>query len=119
MYVWRKFVLRNNVLLFWLSNKMNPSFQILSTNIAEASLTIDDVVFVVDCGKVKEVYWRIRWFVVSDVRFYFLKKTYDYRTRVSQLQTTWIAKSNAEQRKGRNSLYIESFCVEQLNAVVV
>jgi HrpA-like RNA helicase len=55
---------------------------ILSTNIAEASLTIDDVVFVIDCGKVKE-------------------KSYEHNSRISQLKVSWIAKSNAEQRAGR------------------
>ncbi|TKR93949.1 hypothetical protein L596_008308 [Steinernema carpocapsae] len=64
---------------------------ILSTNIAEASLTIDDVVFVVDCGKVKE-------------------KTYDHNSRYSQLQVTWIAKSNAEQRSGRAGRCRKGYC---------
>ncbi|VDM96782.1 unnamed protein product [Thelazia callipaeda] len=64
---------------------------ILSTNIAEASLTIDDVIFVIDCGRAKE-------------------KIYDHSTRVSQLRKTWIAKSNAEQRAGRAGRCRDGFC---------
>ncbi|GMR54173.1 hypothetical protein PMAYCL1PPCAC_24368, partial [Pristionchus mayeri] len=64
---------------------------ILSTNIAEASLTIDDVVFVIDCGKAKE-------------------KTYDHASRISQLKCVWIAKSNAEQRRGRAGRCRPGFC---------
>ncbi|KAH7727727.1 Protein F52B5.3 [Aphelenchoides avenae] len=64
---------------------------ILSTNIAEASLTIDDVVFVIDGGKVKE-------------------KTYDHSNRISQLKVAWIAKSNAEQRSGRAGRCRNGFC---------
>jgi hypothetical protein len=55
---------------------------VLSTNIAETSLTIDDVAFVVDAGRAKE-------------------KTYDPHLKTSTLQSTWISKSSARQRKGR------------------
>lgn len=55
---------------------------ILSTNIAETSLTIDDVVFVIDCGKVKQ-------------------KTYDALTGATSLTTTWISLACAKQRMGR------------------
>uniref|UniRef100_A0A674PD13 RNA helicase n=1 Tax=Takifugu rubripes TaxID=31033 RepID=A0A674PD13_TAKRU len=55
---------------------------ILSTNIAETSITISDVVFVIDSGKVKE-------------------KSYDTLSRVSMLKTIWISKASVLQRKGR------------------
>lgn len=55
---------------------------ILSTNIAETSVTIPDVQFVIDSGKSRE-------------------KMYDQMRRITQLQCTWISKSNAKQRAGR------------------
>ncbi|POS75965.1 helicase associated domain-containing protein [Diaporthe helianthi] len=55
---------------------------ILSTNIAETSVTIPDVRFVVDTGKSRE-------------------KHYDQKRRITALQTRWISKSNAKQRAGR------------------
>lgn len=55
---------------------------ILSTNIAETSVTIDDVVFVIDIGKAKE-------------------KCFDAYNKVSSLQTRWISQACANQRKGR------------------
>lgn len=55
---------------------------ILSTNIAETSITINDVVFVIDSGKVKE-------------------KSHDTLNHVSMLKSVWISKASALQRKGR------------------
>ncbi|XP_074473095.1 3'-5' RNA helicase YTHDC2 isoform X3 [Sebastes fasciatus] len=55
---------------------------ILSTNIAETSITINDVIFVIDSGKVKE-------------------KSFDTVSHVSMLKTVWISKASALQRKGR------------------
>jgi HrpA-like RNA helicase len=48
---------------------------VIATNIAETSLTIDDVVFVVDCGKQKET-------------------GYDAINEMSTLQTVWISQAN-------------------------
>ncbi|XP_044224115.1 ATP-dependent RNA helicase DHX30 [Thunnus albacares] len=55
---------------------------VLTTNIAETSITIDDIVHVVDAGTHKE-------------------QNYDPRTKVSCLDTVWISRSNVTQRKGR------------------
>lgn len=55
---------------------------ILSTNVAETSITIDDVAVVIDSGKVKEV-------------------TYDPHVKLAFLKTTYVSKASARQRKGR------------------
>lgn len=55
---------------------------ILSTNIAETSITIPDVVYVIDSGRVKE-------------------KRYDPERRLSSLVSAWVGTSNLNQRAGR------------------
>ncbi|XP_066495045.1 probable ATP-dependent RNA helicase DHX34 [Tiliqua scincoides] len=55
---------------------------IVSTNIAETSVTIDGIRFVVDSGKVKEL-------------------SYDPKAKLQRLQEFWISRASAEQRKGR------------------
>ena len=55
---------------------------ILATNIAETSLTIEDVAFVIDTGRAKE-------------------KSYDPHLKTSTLQESWISQASAKQRKGR------------------
>ncbi|XP_024045823.1 DExH-box ATP-dependent RNA helicase DExH5, mitochondrial isoform X2 [Citrus clementina] len=55
---------------------------VLATNIAETSITINDVVFVIDCGKAKET-------------------SYDALNNTSCLLPSWISKVSAQQRRGR------------------
>ena len=55
---------------------------VLATNIAETSITIDDVVHVVDAGKSKE-------------------KTYDALNNMACLTPSWTSKASAHQRRGR------------------
>lgn len=55
---------------------------VVSTNIAETSVTIDGIRFVVDSGKVKEM-------------------NYDTKFGMQKLQEFWISRASAEQRKGR------------------
>ncbi|XP_068462382.1 DExH-box ATP-dependent RNA helicase DExH5, mitochondrial-like isoform X3 [Phaseolus vulgaris] len=55
---------------------------VLATNIAETSITINDIVFVIDCGKAKE-------------------SSYDALNNTRCLLPTWISKVSVQQRKGR------------------
>ncbi|GAU28842.1 hypothetical protein TSUD_21790 [Trifolium subterraneum] len=55
---------------------------VLATNIAESSITIDDVVYVIDCGKAKET-------------------SYDAVNKLACLLPSWISKASARQRRGR------------------
>lgn len=55
---------------------------VLSTNIAETSLTVEDIAFVVDTGRAKE-------------------KNYDPHLKTSTLQAAWISQASSKQRKGR------------------
>ncbi|KAL2327345.1 hypothetical protein Fmac_020772 [Flemingia macrophylla] len=52
---------------------------VLATNIAESSITIDDVVYVIDCGKAKET-------------------SYDALNKLACLLPSWISKASAHQR---------------------
>ena len=55
---------------------------VLATNIAETAITIDDVSFVVDCGRMKE-------------------KRFDAEKRMESLEDVSVCRSNAKQRRGR------------------
>eukprot|EP00088_Acartia_fossae_P004520 TRINITY_DN1193_c0_g1_i7.p1 TRINITY_DN1193_c0_g1~~TRINITY_DN1193_c0_g1_i7.p1 ORF type:complete len:572 (-),score=168.18 TRINITY_DN1193_c0_g1_i7:129-1814(-) len=55
---------------------------IIATNIAETSITIEDIVYVVDCGKIKI-------------------KNFDVANNISTLAPEWISLSNMKQRRGR------------------
>lgn len=55
---------------------------VVATNIAETSITIDDVVHVIDCGKHKEM-------------------QFDPRRGMSRMVEAWISQANVKQRRGR------------------
>ncbi|XP_076053319.1 3'-5' RNA helicase YTHDC2-like isoform X3 [Oratosquilla oratoria] len=92
----KKFLPGGKYIIFCLHSSMQSSDQkrvfrpaptgvrkiILSTNIAESSVTINDVVYVIDSGKVKEI-------------------SYDAIAGVSCLKAVWICQASSQQRKGR------------------
>ena len=64
---------------------------VISTNMAETSITIDDCVFVIDVGRMKE-------------------KRFDPNKNMESLDTVWVSKANALQRKGRAGRVMEGYC---------
>lgn len=65
---------------------------VLSTNIAETSVTIDDCVYVVDCGLMKE-------------------KRFDSNRNMESLELVWVSRANANQRKGRAGRVMPGVCI--------
>ncbi|XP_064969057.1 DExH-box ATP-dependent RNA helicase DExH7, chloroplastic-like isoform X1 [Musa acuminata AAA Group] len=66
----------------FLTSPQNIRKVIVATDIAETSITIDDVIYVVDAGKHKE-------------------KRYNAQKKMSSMVEDWISKANAKQRRGR------------------
>lgn len=65
---------------------------ILSTNLAETSITINDCVFVIDSGKMKET-------------------RFNFSQNMESLETCWVTQANALQRKGRAGRVMPGICV--------
>eukprot|EP00924_Labyrinthula_sp_SR-Ha-C_P014588 augustus_masked-scaffold_34-processed-gene-2.32-mRNA-1 protein AED:0.32 eAED:0.32 QI:0/-1/0/1/-1/1/1/0/1354 len=81
-------------------NQQNEAFKsapigkrkvVLATNIAETSITIPDVVHVIDSGLVKSI-------------------NYDPMNKVSKLETIYVSKDSAKQRHGRAGRVQSGFC---------
>ncbi|EDW05063.1 DExH-box ATP-dependent RNA helicase DExH6 [Drosophila grimshawi] len=64
---------------------------VLSTNIGQTSITIPDLLYVIDTGRVK-------------------MKTYNPTTGASQLDCVWISKADAQQRMGRAGRRCDGIC---------
>ncbi|KAK9162124.1 hypothetical protein Syun_003026 [Stephania yunnanensis] len=75
----------------FLSPPENIRKVIIATDIAETSITIDDVIYVIDCGKHKE-------------------NRYNPQKKLSSMVEDWISQANARQRKGRAGRVKPGFC---------
>ncbi|NXM57200.1 DHX36 helicase, partial [Illadopsis cleaveri] len=71
---------------------------VIATNIAETSITIDDVVFVIDGGKIKETH-------------------FDTQNSISTMAAEWVSRANAKQRKGRAGRVQPGYCYHLYNGL--
>uniref|UniRef100_A0A6Q2YW51 ATP-dependent DNA/RNA helicase DHX36 n=1 Tax=Esox lucius TaxID=8010 RepID=A0A6Q2YW51_ESOLU len=71
---------------------------VIATNIAETSITIDDVVFVIDGGKIKETH-------------------FDTQNNISTMAAEWVSLANAKQRRGRAGRVCPGKCYHLYNSL--
>ncbi|XP_012229810.1 putative ATP-dependent RNA helicase DHX57 isoform X2 [Linepithema humile] len=65
---------------------------VISTNLAETSITIDDCVFVIDIGMMKET-------------------RFNSNQNMESLETRWVSRANAMQRRGRAGRVMPGVCI--------
>lgn len=71
---------------------------VIATNIAETSITIDDVVFVIDGGKIKETH-------------------FDTQNNIRTMTAEWVSLANAKQRRGRAGRVCPGKCYHLYNGL--
>ncbi|KAM9316510.1 ATP-dependent DNA/RNA helicase DHX36 [Gastrophryne carolinensis] len=71
---------------------------VIATNIAETSITIDDVVHVIDGGKIKET-------------------NFDTQNNIRTMTAEWVSHANAKQRKGRAGRVKPGYCYHLYNSL--
>jgi ATP-dependent RNA helicase DHX29 len=64
---------------------------VLATNVAETGITIPDVVYVIDCCRVREI-------------------GFDHKRGITRLSDVMISKANAKQRRGRAGRVQDGYC---------
>jgi ATP-dependent RNA helicase DHX37/DHR1 len=72
---------------------------VVSTNVAETSLTIPNIKYVIDCGRVKS-------------------KIFDFNTGMEKYEVVWISKASANQRSGRAGRTEEGHCYRLYSSAV-
>ncbi|OAF70888.1 putative ATP-dependent RNA helicase PB1A10.06c [Intoshia linei] len=77
--------------IFKMSNSKNKRLCVVATNVAETSITINNVKFIIDTGKVKE-------------------KVYNKISGISHFSVNWISKASALQRTGRAGRTCPGIC---------
>uniref|UniRef100_A0A8C0G4L1 ATP-dependent DNA/RNA helicase DHX36 n=1 Tax=Chelonoidis abingdonii TaxID=106734 RepID=A0A8C0G4L1_CHEAB len=89
-----------NYVSFQVFKKTPPGVRkiVIATNIAETSITIDDVVYVIDGGKIKETH-------------------FDTQNNISTMAAEWVSKANAKQRKGRAGRVQPGHCYHLYNGL--
>uniref|UniRef100_A0A3Q3BBG8 RNA helicase n=1 Tax=Kryptolebias marmoratus TaxID=37003 RepID=A0A3Q3BBG8_KRYMA len=72
---------------------------VIATNIAETSITIDDVVYVIDGGKIKET-------------------NFDTNNNISTMTAEWVSLANAKQRKGRAGRFVRVTVMSEMRSAL-
>ena len=74
---------------------------VVATNVAETSLTIPGIRYVIDCGRAKEVRQSYMLGLCRSSSYEGFQRKYNLANGIQSFQISWISKASAAQRSGR------------------